>query len=130
MSQSPASPVGLASVRAALWPILVALALVVLALRIVRIDPDEACPDHGSRLQASMVCLGDGSMLDPRTSLVWLKPEPGQVCAALDPLASWRPATAREIATLPPDLLPADQPPAAWCVIDQLARVLPLGPEG
>lgn len=129
MSEPPAPPVGLASIRAALWPIPVTLAFVVLALRIDQIDPDETCPGHGSGLQASMVCLGDGSMLDPRTSLVWLKPEPGQVCAALDPLAPWRPATAREIVTLPPDLLPADRP-AAWCVIDQLARVLSGGPDG
>ena len=88
-----------------------------------------AVPEPGSRHCAGiatsssdgMVCLGDGSLLDPSTSLVWRQGATGTGCAAIDPLADWRPATATEVILL--GSASGGAIPAVLCVNDALTRI-------
>lgn len=115
--------------QGAVRPIPAAVAGIVLVLGVAMADAGrDACGSDAALAPPGMVCLGDGSMLDPGTSLVWRTAGPGEDCAAIDPFAAWRSATAAEIATLPSDELLAKDYPATWCVGDSLSRVLPPEP--
>jgi len=110
----------------AVWILAAALAGVIVATGIGSTGPGAgACAGADARPVSGMVCLGDGSIFDPRTSLVWRSRAADRDCATIDPLASWREATAGELATLPAGSSAADALPGSRCVIDQLTRILP-----
>jgi hypothetical protein len=105
------------------WPSLGVAAIV--AAGVALPAPERAaCPSVAEAALDSGVCLGDGSMLDPSTSLIWLNAAPGATCADIDPFVQWRAATDAEVA----GIRRRDTPGGAattelLCVNDTLARV-------
>jgi hypothetical protein len=94
----------------------------------VALIPSEnaACPSAAEAPFDDPICLGDGAMLDPATSLIWRTRAPGANCADVDPVVAWRTPTHAEISGIGRESL-RDGAPAheALCVNDTLARLQP-----
>ena len=109
------------------WPSL-GVAAVVAAGVALPAPERAACPSVGEATFDAAVCLGDGSMLDRSTSLIWLNPAPGTTCADIDPFVQWRAATHAEVAGIKRRDPPPHTTVEVLCVNDTLARVRPADP--
>jgi hypothetical protein len=104
------------------WPCLGVAALVA-AHATISEPRSQACP-RASLSFDTLVCLGDGGMLDPATSLIWRAAAPDAHCVDIGPLAEWRLATPAEISKLPARSFETGAMVArALCVNDTLARI-------
>lgn len=105
------------------WPCLGVAALV--AAHVTISEPrSKACPGTAGLSPDALVCLGDGGMLDPATSLIWRVPAPGASCPDIDLFVEWRAAAPAEISKLPAQSVGAGAMiPRALCVNETLALV-------
>src|SRR5262249_45436155 len=104
------------------WPCLGIAALIATHVTIAQ-PGGKPCPDRSTGPPSgALVCLGDGTMLDPATSLVWRATARRASCADIDPLAEWREATREEVAGLPGYDFWTDGT-SQLCVNETLARI-------
>src|SRR5262245_50969382 len=90
------------------WPGLGVAALIAVHVTIAQPGAKPCLKGFSGPSAGALVCLGDGTMLDPSTSLVWQATAPSVSCGDIDPLAEWRAATREEVAGLPDDSFRTD----------------------
>jgi hypothetical protein len=110
--------------RSWIWLCLGLAALVATHAAIV--EPGNAACSVAAVPSDTGVCLGDGAVLDPATSLIWRSPVPGASCADIDPISPWRVPTDAEVSIIRRGSLPdSTRVFEALCVNDTLARLQP-----
>lgn len=118
-----------ASLRSFAWPAIAVATFLAMPMAVSERDAGD-CAQSRAAVAGSMVCLGDGSLLDPSTSLVWRQAAAGIECATIDPKTTWRHSTAAESARLVTRLSTqfGAPRPMTLCVNDMLARVVATPP--
>jgi hypothetical protein len=110
--------------RSWIWPCLGLAALV--GTHATVMEPSDAGCSLAAVSSDTVVCLGDGAVLDPATSLIWRTPAPGANCADIYPISPWRMPTDAEFSTIRrgsiPDSATGHEAP---CVNDTLAHLRP-----
>jgi hypothetical protein len=100
-------------------------AAAVVAAHVGPLPSDDAGCRSVDAMYDAPVCLGDGALLDPATSLIWRTPAPGTSCAEIDPIPAWRMPTDAEISGVRHARLPNSATQETLCVNDTLARLRP-----
>lgn len=118
-----------ASLRSFAWPVFAIATFLAMPMAVSERDAGH-CAQSSAAVAVSMVCLGDGSLLDPSTSLVWHQVAAGTECATIDPLTTWRHPTTAESVRSASRLSPqfGGPIPVTLCVNDVLARVVATAP--